>query len=211
MRYVIGAMVLSVLLAGPCASWAQQNPTEDQIRSALTPAKPGAAPAQGRDVITPAMLRGPTRGLAMPTVTPPAPPVTTASQATPQASASSDACAAHSLSCAMMIDFASGSADLAPAAVVVLDRLGRVLSDPSFAQTKFRVVGHTDTVGGWEYNKTLSDERAQTVAAYLETHFHIATTRLEATGVGKSQLLVQTPDQTDEPRNRRVQVINIGT
>jgi hypothetical protein len=29
--------------------------------------------------------------------------------------------------------------------------------------------------------------------------------------MGKDHLLVATPDQTAEPRNRRVQVVNIGT
>jgi outer membrane protein OmpA-like peptidoglycan-associated protein len=38
----------------------------------------------------------------------------------------------------------------------------------------------------------------------------VSATRLEAVGRGQEALKVPTPDQTPEPRNRRVQVINIG-
>jgi outer membrane protein OmpA-like peptidoglycan-associated protein len=38
----------------------------------------------------------------------------------------------------------------------------------------------------------------------------VAASRLEPVGRGQEALKVQTPDQTAEPRNRRVQVINIG-
>ena len=39
----------------------------------------------------------------------------------------------------------------------------------------------------------------------------IAESRLDAVGLGETQLLVQTPDATAEPRNRRVQIVNIGS
>jgi outer membrane protein OmpA-like peptidoglycan-associated protein len=38
----------------------------------------------------------------------------------------------------------------------------------------------------------------------------VAASRLEAVGLGETQLLVQTPDATAEPRNRRVQIVNVG-
>ena len=34
--------------------------------------------------------------------------------------------------------------------------------------------------------------------------------KLTAAGVGQDDLLVSTPDQTPEPRNRRVKIINLG-
>ena len=45
---------------------------------------------------------------------------------------------------------------------------------------------------------------------YLANNFHVYRTRVEAIGMGKDGLLIPTPDQTPEPRNRRVQVINLG-
>ena len=46
---------------------------------------------------------------------------------------------------------------------------------------------------------------------YLASNFHIDRSRVEAIGMGEDQLLVPTPDQTPEPRNRRVHVVNIGS
>ena len=63
--------------------------------------------------------------------------------------------------------FATGSAELTPEAIQTLDDLGRALTDPALAAYRFRLEGHTDTVGGRDYNKALSDRRAITVAEYL--------------------------------------------
>jgi outer membrane protein OmpA-like peptidoglycan-associated protein len=40
--------------------------------------------------------------------------------------------------------------------------------------------------------------------------YGVDTARLVAVGFGSSQLLVRTPPQVAEARNRRVQVVNIG-
>jgi OmpA-OmpF porin, OOP family len=109
------------------------------------------------------------------------------------------------------VQFASGSAELTPQATAVLDQLGRALTDQTLAAYRFRIEGHTDTVGTREYNKDLSDRRAATVVDYLANRFHVDRSRVQAIGLGQDGLLVSTPDQTPEPRNRRVQVVNIGT
>ena len=46
--------------------------------------------------------------------------------------------------------------------------------------------------------------------AFLSTTFKIDPSRLEAVGMGEDGLLIATPPNTPEPRNRRVQVVNIG-
>lgn len=107
--------------------------------------------------------------------------------------------------------FTTGSADLTPEAVQTLDDLGRALTDPALTAYRFRLEGHTDTVGGRDYNKGLSDRRALAVAEYLVGRFHVDLTRLEPIGMGQDGLLVPTPDQTPEARNRRVLVVNIGS
>jgi outer membrane protein OmpA-like peptidoglycan-associated protein len=106
--------------------------------------------------------------------------------------------------------FATGSAELTPEAIQTLDDLGRALTDPALAAYRFRLEGHTDTVGGRDYNKALSDRRAITVAQYLAGRFHVDRARLQPVGVGQDGLMVPTPDQVPEPRNRRVLVVNIG-
>ena len=107
--------------------------------------------------------------------------------------------------------FTTGSAQLTPEAIQTLDDLGRALTDPALAAYRFRLEGHTDTVGAPDYNKTLSGQRALAVAEYLAGRCHVDLGRLQPVGMGEDGLLVPTPDQTAEARNRRVLVVNIGS
>ena len=109
------------------------------------------------------------------------------------------------------VDFATGSADLTPGARATLDQLGKALSSAQLGQYRFRIEGHTDTVGSAATNLTLSQQRAQAVAAYLEQTYGIRPSRLDAVGKGEQGLLVPTPPQTPNAANRRVEVINLGT
>lgn len=109
----------------------------------------------------------------------------------------------------LTVRFATGSAELTSQAVAQLNELGAALKSAPDTY-RFRVEGHTDTVGTREANKALSQRRADAVVAYLTAKFGIAAARLEAVGRGEEKLLVQTPDQTPEPANRRVTVINLG-
>ncbi len=114
-------------------------------------------------------------------------------------------------SVSLTVEFATGSAGLTPQATETLDKLGKALSDRTLASYRFRIEGHTDTVGSRAYNKDLSDRRAEAVVAYLVDNFHLERGHMQAVGMGVDGLLVPTPDQTPEPRNRRVQVVNIGS
>jgi outer membrane protein OmpA-like peptidoglycan-associated protein len=111
----------------------------------------------------------------------------------------------------LVVDFRTGSADLTPAAEHTLDSLGQALTSGALAKYRFRVEGHTDTVGTPELNKQLSTKRAEAVTDYLEKHFAIDAARLDPEGIGSENLLVPTPDQTPEPRNRVVRVVNLGS
>jgi outer membrane protein OmpA-like peptidoglycan-associated protein len=67
------------------------------------------------------------------------------------------------------------------------------------------VIGHTDTVFTSDYNEQLANKRATTVAQILKAkglNVHAMTVESH----GKRNLLVITPDNTFEPRNRRVEV-----
>ncbi|WP_353213436.1 OmpA family protein [Rhodovarius sp.] len=108
------------------------------------------------------------------------------------------------------VNFASGSASLTPQAAASLAALGRALSSPELAPYRFRIEGHTDTVGDAGLNMLLSQRRAEAVRDFLAKNFGVQPTRLMAIGMGESQLLVSTPDNMPEPSNRRVQVLNLG-
>jgi outer membrane protein OmpA-like peptidoglycan-associated protein len=176
-----------------CCAAAAADPSVDDILSALKP-KPGS-------------LSGTTRGIRAVT------PATSAAAGTPSprhaavVAPPSD----ESPSLDLNVVFRSGSADLTPAATGTLSKLGKALANPTLAGYKFRIEGHTDTVGTPEQNKALSQARADKVAAFLESQFGVTADRLEPVGLGEDGLLVPTPDQTAEPRNRRVHVVNLGT
>jgi outer membrane protein OmpA-like peptidoglycan-associated protein len=68
------------------------------------------------------------------------------------------------------------------------------------------VIGHTDSVGSDAANDALALKRAQAVRAILIAE-GIAPQNVAAVGRGKRELLIPTPDNTAEPRNRRVQIL----
>ncbi len=67
------------------------------------------------------------------------------------------------------------------------------------------VIGHTDTVGTMSYNDQLSLARAERMREML-IELGIAPERIQARGRGKRELLIATPDDVREPRNRRVEI-----
>jgi outer membrane protein OmpA-like peptidoglycan-associated protein len=72
-------------------------------------------------------------------------------------------------------------------------------------QSHITVVGHTDTVGGADFNQKLSVRRANVVVEAL-VDMGARREAIQASGVGKTDLAVQTPDQTREAKNRRTVV-----
>jgi OmpA-OmpF porin, OOP family len=162
---------------------------------AIGAAQSGPSTEQIIKSLTPTNPSGATRGLRL------GPAAT--SQPQPQA--------APAPAISLTVEFATGSAELTPDAIRVLDSLGKALTDRALIAYRFRIEGHTDTVGTREYNQELSDRRAAAVVAYLAGNFHVDRSRVQAIGMGEDHLLIPTPDQTPEPRNRRVEVVNIGS
>ncbi len=114
-------------------------------------------------------------------------------------------------SASITVTFASGSSALTPEAERALAPLGRALSSQELAGYRFRIEGHTDNVGDTTSNQLLSERRAAAVREFLIVKFGVSPDRVVAVGLGESQLLVPTPPQTSNARNRRVQVVNIGS
>jgi OOP family OmpA-OmpF porin len=69
------------------------------------------------------------------------------------------------------------------------------------------VVGHTDNVGGYDYNMDLSNRRAQAVAAHLRTRYSIEATRLRAVGVGLLAPVASNDSEDGKAKNRRVELV----
>jgi outer membrane protein OmpA-like peptidoglycan-associated protein len=69
-------------------------------------------------------------------------------------------------------------------------------------QSRITIVGHTDTSGSAEYNLKLSQRRAGVVKDTM-VQMGARAEAIQVSGVGKSDLAVQTPDGVKEARNRR--------
>jgi outer membrane protein OmpA-like peptidoglycan-associated protein len=100
--------------------------------------------------------------------------------------------------------FDTGSAFLYPEAVEILGAVALVLEE--YEQTYVNVNGYADTVGDRAYNQQLSEQRAEVVADEL-VRAGVVPVRISPRGYGETNLLVPTPDNTNEPRNRRVEII----
>ena len=72
--------------------------------------------------------------------------------------------------------------------------------------TGITATGHTDTSGGDAYNMALSLRRANVVKDALVQN-GVPAGAINAVGVGKAGLLVQTGDGVREPQNRRVEMV----
>ncbi len=72
------------------------------------------------------------------------------------------------------------------------------------------VLGHTDSRGSEAYNLALSRRRAQAVARFLRPLLPSGL-RIEARGLGESQLLVQERDEESAARNRRVELLYLAS
>lgn len=99
--------------------------------------------------------------------------------------------------------FESGGAQLTADSLAKLQTI--VDSVGQRATVDVSVIGHSDTVGKAEANAALSLKRAQTVADLLKSK-GLKAEALSVESHGERNLLVPTPDETPEPRNRRVEV-----
>ena len=105
------------------------------------------------------------------------------------------------------IRFDYNSADIAKTSMQAVQELGKALSDPSLKGSTFVVAGHTDAIGGEEYNQGLSERRADTIKRYLSEKFGINGSDLVTVGDGKTK--PKDANAPLDPSNRRVQVVNM--
>jgi outer membrane protein OmpA-like peptidoglycan-associated protein len=103
--------------------------------------------------------------------------------------------------------FRSGSYELAPGARERLAKVsGIILAYPSLHVS---VEGHTDSVGGDEYNQSLSELRAQAVRDYFIQQ-GIASSSVEAHGYGKTAPIASNDTPEGRQQNRRVELVLSG-
>jgi outer membrane protein OmpA-like peptidoglycan-associated protein len=103
--------------------------------------------------------------------------------------------------------FDTGSATLKPGAREKLARVAGILATHS--DLHIAIEGHTDSVGGDDYNRRLSERRAQSVRSYLLQQ-KIAPAAVDATGFGESKPVASNATAAGRQQNRRVELVVSG-
>ena len=99
--------------------------------------------------------------------------------------------------------FAFDSFELSEDAKGILDKLIPVIED--VPDTKLKIIGHTDNIGGKSYNDNLSLNRAKSVASYLSAGGIDRNSIIEQ-GKGFSQPVADNTTEQGCAKNRRVEI-----
>lgn len=99
--------------------------------------------------------------------------------------------------------FAFDSFELSEDAKGILDKLIPVIED--VPDTKLKIIGHTDNIGGKSYNDNLSLNRAKSVASYLSAGGIDRNSIIEQ-GKGLSQPVADNTTEQGRAKNRRVEI-----
>jgi OOP family OmpA-OmpF porin len=100
------------------------------------------------------------------------------------------------------IKFANNSYNIPPSAISEIQALATFIEQ----RPELRVIieGHTSKVGSAELNKTLSVERAKSVASVLVNDFNITTERISSIGYGFEKLADFADNEKAHATNRRI-------
>jgi outer membrane protein OmpA-like peptidoglycan-associated protein len=100
--------------------------------------------------------------------------------------------------------FDFNSTDIKPGYYTTMDKIANILL--RYGKTQLTIVGHTDNVGGDQYNQTLSERRAQAVNDYL-LNKGVLIQRLVALGRGETAPRATNDTEDGRRLNRRVEIV----
>jgi OmpA-OmpF porin, OOP family len=103
------------------------------------------------------------------------------------------------------IYFDPNKSDIKPASRPAIQEIATLLKkQPAL---KLHVVGHTDNIGGYEFNTGLSRRRAEAVVASLVKEFGISALRLTANGAAYLAPVASNATEAGRAKNRRVELV----
>ncbi len=102
------------------------------------------------------------------------------------------------------VNFDFNSANLQPSSKALLDQVAGMLKE--HGDWQITLEGHTDNIGGPAFNKTLSEQRAASVKAYL-VGAGVPAERLTSVGFGFDKPVAPNDTQGGRAQNRRVEIV----
>jgi OmpA-OmpF porin, OOP family len=101
------------------------------------------------------------------------------------------------------VQFETGKADIKSESHGLLDEVAKVLKDNPQIET-ISVEGHTDSTGSPDFNRKLSQQRADSVAKYLSGK-GVKAARMEPKGFGPDRPIADNETDAGKEANRRVE------
>lgn len=99
--------------------------------------------------------------------------------------------------------FDVNSPTLKPGAITNLRQVADVMN--KYPQTNITISGHTDITGSAQHNQQLSEDRARSVASYLQSQ-GVSPSRISAVGYGASMPVAGNDTPSGRQANRRVEI-----
>jgi outer membrane protein OmpA-like peptidoglycan-associated protein len=99
--------------------------------------------------------------------------------------------------------FDVNSTQIKPGFHTTMDKVADVVI--RYGKTTLTIVGHTDDTGKPDYNQKLSEDRALSVARYLESK-NVNPVRLATSGKGETSPIASNSTETGRQTNRRVEI-----
>ncbi len=105
----------------------------------------------------------------------------------------------------LQIEFDTGKADIKPQ---YRDEIAKVADYmKQYPETTALIEGHTDNVGGYDFNMKLSQKRAENVVDYLANNFGIDRSRLSAKGYGYTRSIAYNSTPEGRQKDRRIDAV----
>lgn len=101
--------------------------------------------------------------------------------------------------------FETGKTTLSAEASGILDNIAAMMIE--YGNDKFRIEGHTDSVGRNDTNQKLSEGRAASIKQYLLEH-GVNPDNLSSIGYGEDKPIASNKTKEGRAKNRRVEIIN---
>jgi OOP family OmpA-OmpF porin len=102
------------------------------------------------------------------------------------------------------IYFDFNKSDVKPESEPALNEIAKLLTGNT--NLKVFIVGHTDNVGGIDYNMKLSQARADAVVKALTTKYKVNPQQMKAYGVGQLAPVASNDTEDGKAKNRRVEL-----